>query len=316
MVDDLNFVLGAEAGESNYERPRVAVLDTGIRPDQADNFGISDSRYQDFTVPPGVARSMRDDDGHGTSIVDLIYSICDPADVFVARVWDKGKTVAAAKTIESIIKALKWAKEHNVDIICMAFGFDNANPGLREALKEALLSANVLLFAAASNDMNRSGVVYPARWDDLVFCMFSTNGGAKNSRGINPTGLGHDNFAILGEDVRVLSDGPDDTYEISSGTSYSTAIACGLAARLLDFSRQKHVDGTRYRGLSHDLKEKVNMERVLRSISEKDEEYHCIAPWKLLSERFRGQAGDLTDEDLEQARQDVFRRIAGCLGRF
>lgn len=105
MVDDLNFVLGAETGESNYKRPTVAVLDTGIRPDQADNFGISDSRYRDFTAPEGDACGMRDNDGHGTSIVDLVYRICEPADVFVARVWEKGKTVSGAKTIESIIKA-------------------------------------------------------------------------------------------------------------------------------------------------------------------------------------------------------------------
>ncbi|KAF6810498.1 extracellular alkaline serine protease [Colletotrichum sojae] len=210
-------------------------------------FSISDSMYRDFTNPASDACGMRDDDGHGTSIVDL---------------------------------ALKWATEQNVDIICMAFGFDNANQRLREALKEALLSSNVLIFAAASNDMNRSGVVYPARWDDLVFCTFSTDAGAKNSRGINPTGLGHENFAILGEDVK------------------------------------KHVDGERYPGLSEDLKEKVNMAKVLRSISEKDEEYHCIAPWKLLPERFRGQTEYLSEEDWEQARQDVFRRIASCLGIF
>ncbi|KAF6825958.1 extracellular alkaline serine protease [Colletotrichum plurivorum] len=227
MVDDLNFVLGAETGGGTYKRPRVAVLDTGIRPDEADRFGISDSMYRDFTVPESDACSMRDEDGHGTSIVDLVYSICEPADVFVARVWGKGKTLAAAKTIESTIRALEWATEQDVDIICMAFGFDTEDRKLRQALVKAF-SANVLLFAAASNDMNSSGVVYPARWDYLVFCMFSTNAGAKNSRDINPSGLVYENFAILGEDVKVLG-GQAGTYETCSGTSYSTAIACSTS---------------------------------------------------------------------------------------
>ncbi|TQN66001.1 Subtilisin [Colletotrichum shisoi] len=178
---------------------------------------------------------MRDDTSHGTSVVDLVYKICEPAEVYVARIMEK--SYAIKNSVDAVIRALKWAMSNNVDIICMAIGFATEVPELKTVLKKAF-AANILVFAAASNHNNMSGVVYPARWGECVFGVFSTNAGAKNSREINPTGRGRDeNFAILGEGIKVL------TGETRKGTSYSTAIACGLAARLLDFVKQNPVAG-------------------------------------------------------------------------
>ena len=88
-----------------------------------------------------------------------------------------------------------------MDIICMACGFHEHNMDLLNAIKRAA-AANILVFAAPSNDSNAGEIAYPAGYYDQVFCMFSTDGGVKNSRKINPAGgPSKHNFAILGEDI-------------------------------------------------------------------------------------------------------------------
>ncbi|GJD04006.1 extracellular alkaline serine protease [Colletotrichum higginsianum] len=306
MVDSLNLVLSVDSENNDYQKIRVAVLDTGITPKAAEGFDIQDRMYRDFTDCPD--ENMRDDTGHGTSVVDLVYKMCEPAEVYVARVMEKSH--ATTNSVDATIGALEWAMRNNVDIICMAIGFATEVPELKSVLKKAF-AANILVFAAASNHNNMSGVMYPARWNECVFSVFSTNAGAKNSRKINPTGSGkYENFAILGEDIKVF------TGETQKGTSYSTAIACGLAARLLDFAKQNPVAGGTYGNLCNDLKEKAGMAKVLCGISEKDEEYHCIAPWKLLPENLRWQSDDPSEEEIQRARVSVMNRIAHYLEKF
>ncbi|KAK2018695.1 extracellular alkaline serine protease [Colletotrichum eremochloae] len=300
-LDYLNEVLSAQSGENDYKKVRVAVLDTGIEPDAARTFEIQD-RYQDFTDHSHV--TMRDDTGHGTSIVELICKVCEPAEIYVARVWESDR--ATSKTVDSTIKALEWAISNSVDIICMAFGFTSSEPKLRDILKSAL-SSKILVFAAASNHGNLSGVAYPAIWSDYVFGIFSTNAMGLNSHQINPTGCGRNNFAILGEGVKLSSGKTVD------GTSYSTAIACGLAARLLDFAGQMHLSTQKYGDFRGELKDKMGMERVFRSLSKDSAGYNCIIPWSLLPEHLIQPLEGLSDEGIQTARELVFHSIFYCL---
>ncbi|CCF47459.1 hypothetical protein CH063_15840 [Colletotrichum higginsianum] len=73
MVDSLNLVLSVDSENNDYQKIRVAVLDTGITPKAAEEFDIQDRMYRDFTDCPD--ENMRDDTGHGTSVVDLVYKM-------------------------------------------------------------------------------------------------------------------------------------------------------------------------------------------------------------------------------------------------
>ena len=178
-------------------------------------------------------------------------------------------------------QGLDWCIKNDIDIVCMACGFyEDEDELLLRKVQEA--SRKMLIFAAPTNEGNAEEIAYPARYHGEVFCMFSSNGLVKKSVGLNPSkGLGLFDLAILGEHIKTY---PGD--KISSGTSFSTAIAAGFAARLLDFSRHKDV-GTILGGKAEKLKKKRNMTGVFLSIAHGsyDRPYHCIKPWALLNER-------------------------------
>lgn len=171
-------------------------------------------------------------------------------------------------------QGIDWAISQEVDIISMAIGFENEHQPLVEAIGRAH-ARGILIFSAASNGRNIDPVYCPAIITDQVFGMFSTNAGVRESTSINPSPLDASvSFAIFGEDVEIHEDGP-----LLKGTSYSTSIGAGVAAALLDFSRQGH-DGNI--GRLSGLRGRQQMKRVLLEMSTPDGNYKCIRPWSLL----------------------------------
>lgn len=158
----------------------------------------------------------------------------------------------------------------------MALGFESEQQPVIDAIDRAY-HKGILIFAAASNGRNLSPVYCPAILTDKVFGMFSTDAGIRESRSLNPSPIGGDNFAIFGEDVEVSEGGP-----LVQGTSYSTSIAAGLAAMLLDFVCQE-ADEQMIRELSN-LKSKQGMTAIFQEMAESDNNYWCIQPWRLLKD--------------------------------
>lgn len=156
----------------------------------------------------------------------------------------------------------------------MALGFERAQQRVIDAIDRAY-RRGILIFAAASNGRNLTSVYCPAILTDQVFGIFSTDAGIRESRSLNPSPIGGDNFAIFGEDVELSEGG-----SLVQGTSYSTSIAAGLAAMLLDFVCQEAGIHT-IRELSN-LKSKQGMKMIFREMAKSDNGYLCIRPWKLL----------------------------------
>lgn len=138
----------------------------------------------------------------------------------------------------------------------------------------------ILVFAAASNWQNINGVAYPASMTDRVIGIFCCNGGLKNSRQWNPNPRNHAaNFAMLGEGVAL-----DSGVRLLGGTSVSTALAAGLAAKLLDFSRQPDIQSWMSKASREKMKTKAGMSAILKEMSRNSvsEGYECVAPWEIL----------------------------------
>ncbi|KXH42602.1 extracellular alkaline serine protease [Colletotrichum simmondsii] len=303
-LDHVNYILDA-AVDDLYPKVKIAVLDTGIDPQDISAADIKSHMYKDFVEPEASTR--RDNTGHGTSIIDLIYRVYADAEIYVARVFESEK--ATEDTPKHINEAINWARGHEVDVICMAFGFET-DPKALKALVEHIKNATaeqILVFAAASNGGHDTEVMLPARLDD-VLCIFSTDAGTRHSAAINPPALNaFYNFAMLGENVRLRGS------KFDSGTSYSTAIACAFAARLLDFSRQGDIGGI----LESErlLKEKQCMEMVLSELSNKDAVYDCIVPWKLLGRKWDFDRHP-SETDRKDARHKIFRLLLGVLEKY
>lgn len=145
--------------------------------------------------------------------------------------------------------------------------------------------AGILVFAAASNWGNKDDIAYPAAIKDHVMCIFATDGANRHVRAFNPDPR-HDasNFAILGEKVKITEGGDSD-----SGTSVATALAAGLAGRLIDFSR--HKDSRESIENVALIGKKAGMTAIFNKMSKgRSEGYDCIVPWNILEDTASSRA--------------------------
>ncbi|RMJ15230.1 hypothetical protein CDV36_005140 [Fusarium kuroshium] len=273
------YEITAHICESNetYEanRVKIAVIDSGLWEERQ---GDSNITYQNFIMEG----KYKDDPRHGTNSVDLICKVYGRADLYVAKVFEGNE--ARRNTSKYMAEAIRWAISKKVDIISVSAGFEGkCNNELEAQIKMATAGGaepEILVFAAASNWQNISGVAYPASMADRVICIFCCNGGLKPSRNWNPDPRAHAaNFTMLGEDVEL-----DSGERLSGGTSVSTALAAGLAAKLLDFSRQPDVQSWMSKASRDKMRTKAGMSAILKEMSRNNvsEGYQCVAPWEIL----------------------------------
>ncbi|OQD83475.1 hypothetical protein PENANT_c016G05118 [Penicillium antarcticum] len=219
--------------DSAYNPVNIAILDTGVR----DNFGGLVKCFKDFVYPNNS--KYQDNTGHGTNAVRLVTKVYDKAQVYVGRVFDGPQ--ATHETPALMAEAIRHAvNTWKAKIIIMSSGFHSEHDELEQVVEEARY-ARTLIFAAASNHGNIERIAFPARlYVDLkLFCMFSTSPNVRAHPEFNPTvnPRATHNFAILGEEIQL----PPNMEQRLSGTSFATMIGGALAARILDFSRQKDI---------------------------------------------------------------------------
>lgn len=162
------------------------------------------------------------------------------------------------------------SNEVRADIISISAGFREESPRLEEAVRKAS-AANKLIFASASNWGNVDGVAFPARHANTI-CIFATDTADQPSKfNPEPRQNAH-NFALMGERWQ-------NGAKYESGTSMATAAAAGLAALILDFSRQSDNRGTDWAG---QLSQTSSMVAIYQAISKPAGRFRCVEPKHLL----------------------------------
>jgi subtilisin family serine protease len=238
---------------------RVAILDTGI---DFSLDGNGDVHYHpDFESRTIVstsfvtgAKTAKDGDGHGTHCLGTAcgplkpktlprYGIAYEADIFVAKVLDdSGEGLGLDGWI---LAGIEWAVKNGCKIVSMSLGTPK-NPGdpfsmTYETVAQRALIFGTLIIAAAGNDSDRPGEIFPvdepadspsimavaAIRPDLDIASFS-NGG------INPNG-GEVNIAAPGVDVYSSSLMPKG-YAWKGGTSMAAPHVAGIAALICEAS--------------------------------------------------------------------------------
>lgn len=82
-MDSLNYILEAADGDV-YDKVRIAVLDTGVDPQ--DSAAEYIAGYKDFVS--GNDSIKCDRTGHGTTSINLIFDMCAAADVYALRIFE------------------------------------------------------------------------------------------------------------------------------------------------------------------------------------------------------------------------------------
>lgn len=220
--------------------------------------------------------STDDDHGHGTHIAKLVFEVAPHACVIIARVT-KGSYLPPDGGA-GVAQAVRWAIDERVDMISMSFGLEDKVYEIQEAI-DAAAAKNIMIFAAARNDGGNKPVAFPAYRPNVV-AVFATDPFGNFSR-FTPTGLaGRFNFSVLGE--AVLSAWPHPTNKGFTarkwGTSFSTPIAVGIAALLIEYAKQKILPqaDSREKERIQDLRSHAGMEAVFRLISSERHGYYYL----------------------------------------
>lgn len=257
------------------EAPKIAILDSGLDM----NHSMIRAQKRRILKQKSFLNgdiSTSDDHGHGTFIANLLFDVAPHACLIIARVT-KGPHLPSDGG-SGVAHAVRWAIKERVDMISMSFGLADKVYEIQEAIDDAA-TKNILVFSAARNDGANRLVAFPARRSN-VFAIFATDPFGVFSRS-TPTGLpGRFSFSVLGEAVQ--SAWPHSTNKgftvRKSGTSFSTPIAVGIAALVIEYVRQKILpqadEGEKKR--IQELKSRPGMEAVMKLISSESHGYHYL----------------------------------------
>ncbi|KAH7187349.1 peptidase S8/S53 domain-containing protein, partial [Fusarium oxysporum] len=265
-------------------RVKIAVLDTGLNPDDINIRALRRSIERcnrsgeniSYKNPIRETRNFTGDsntdaEGHGTRVVGILLRIAPEADIYVAKI-----------SHEMTSDAFKWAIDDvKADIVSMSFGFDT-DPIWKDEMDQAIRLSNKLFFAAASNYGANKRRTYPAK-ASTVFCIHATDGNG-NKSGMDPVPLPDSiNFTTLG--VAVPCGYKDGNERFLCGSSYSTPIAVGIAANILDQAQVLQRDGVLDVNECNRLYGYGGMKSVFKLMACKTDGYDYLAPWNLWHEQ-------------------------------
>lgn len=305
---------GLDVTHKNFKNPRLhrfsgeqPVWSSDQEPSQYDRIRAC----EDFTGTGPITKKddMKDLDGHGTQVTELILRLAPRSELYIARICEgdinRGASTPSAGTDnpvkrprpDIVAKAIDWAREQKVDIINMSFGFRDSHKEVKAALNRAVDGSKILVFAAMSNDGNNSKrAAWPARDSDLTIGVHSCDRWGKKTSGFTPRSVpGSHNFMFVGEEV--ITQWPEAKgggFRLDYGTSFAAPAVAAMAALILGFAWQHICRKEREYAESlielEELREIRGMKKVLGRISEKDDEtmrYSYIHPellWKDFSE--------------------------------
>lgn len=228
----------------NYVENRqvvVAVIDTGIDPTHPflkDNLYLPNNREVsatsygvDFSKNRQNEMQPIDSHGHGTHVAGIIKSVHPDVKILALKYYNP--QASGQDNLNSTIEALRYAVEHNVDIINYSGG--GPEPSLEELrILKLAEKKGILVVAAAGNEESnidhKSNAYYPASYglsniitvtahDQSLQTLASSNYGKKS---VDLSAPGH----------RIKSSLPNSRAGFLTGTSQATAFVSGVASLL------------------------------------------------------------------------------------
>jgi hypothetical protein len=169
---------------------------------------------------------------HGTGMAGAIFAhrrlmgVAPSARLYAVHAFATGATSSESTTF-NILKGLDWAVSKGVRVINMSFAGPH-DPSLERELRAAH-DKGIVLIAAAGNAGPKSPPLYPGA-DPNVIAVTATDADDKIFAGANRGKY----IAVAAPGVDVLVPGPDNTYQLTTGTSVASAEVSGLAALIIE----------------------------------------------------------------------------------
>ncbi|SCV25224.1 uncharacterized protein FFB14_00117 [Fusarium fujikuroi] len=215
---------------------RIAVLDTGINKTSGSvRGGLRKKRIKHQNCRSWVGNDtndVHDNDGHGTTIAELILRAAPEAEIYICKVFN-GRNLLPDE-VEGIAKAIAYAVDvWKVDIISMSFGLTSDSLTNDTKLKVAYRNIDAaienakstIFLAAAANHGSHGPRTFPANHRSVI-CIHASDGNGKDG-GISPEPeFTDDNFMSLGIALELGG-------ARKSGTSYAAPMAASMAAHII-----------------------------------------------------------------------------------
>ncbi len=204
----------------------IAVIDSQIDIKHPDLDGVFADQYDAVGGPAEKPHP------HGTGMAGAIAAhrklmgIAPAARIYAIHAFSSNAANADSTTY-NILKGLDWATTKGVRIINMSFAGPR-DPSMERALKLAH-DKGIVLIAAAGNAGPKSPPLFPGA-DPNVIAVTATDSNDKIFSGANRGRY----IAVAAPGVDILVPAPDDTYQLTTGTSVSSAEVSGIVALLLE----------------------------------------------------------------------------------
>ena len=201
---------------------RVGIIDSAVMQEHRALAEIT-VVASDFATSPGLRPQT-----HGTAVASLVAKSADQqVTVYSASVFFQLPNRAPGATAESLVAALDWLLQEDVDVINMSL----AGPGneLLGAAIARLVQLDEIVVAAVGNNGPKGEPLYPAAYDGVIG-VTAVNRKNKIFRYAN---RGEQvEFAARGVDVKV-ADSVSGGWRIESGTSMASPHVAVIVGQLL-----------------------------------------------------------------------------------
>ncbi|MYL61984.1 S8 family serine peptidase [Bacillus hwajinpoensis] len=230
-MDQINLLNAWELLSNQKSTSKVAVIDSGVdltHPDLKANLISGVNLVNE-------SQSVQDLDGHGTKVAGLIgavtnnqIGIASPArgvSIMPIKVTENG-----TGNLSTVVEGIRYAIDHDADVINLSLGNYNNSFALRTVIEEAA-AKDILMVGAAGND-NDSAVVFPAAYPEVI-AVASVQTGTKEKAPFSNYGPLVD-LAAPGTDI--YSTTLNGEYTFDKGTSMSSPIVASSGVLLKDYA--------------------------------------------------------------------------------
>ncbi len=210
----------------------IAVIDSGVSRKHPDLQSERILPGYDFVTGTAV---QTDPNGHGTAIVGLLQGTSNPHYGVQSLLHEYPVNVLPLRTmnekgitsISSIIRAINYAIQENVDVINLSLGGSSPIQAEQLAIEKAL-NHGILVVASAGNDALKGNPMnYPAAYPGVIAVGSTTPQGKRA-----PFSNIHSYVDFVAPGTQLLTTNLQEGYSLRQGTSFSTPFVSALVSMI------------------------------------------------------------------------------------